>query len=178
MIEDFQAEILRRLLLCDRAITTYDKGKTFEDLICFLFEAIPGITTRRNKKNVFNTEEVDVILTNEFFPGGLPSPAFPPHILIECKNWSVKVDSMNVKWFDDKLESRGLALGILIAAQGITGDPQHLTDAHFIIAKALPKGRRMLVITRKDIENLTNVIDLVRLLKEKLSDLFLNMTCF
>ena len=178
MREDFQAEILRRIQLCDRARTTYDKGKSFEDLICFLFETIPGITTRRNKKNVFNTEEVDVILANEFFPGGLPSPAFPPHILIECKNWSVKVDSMNVKWFDDKLESRELALGILIAAQGITGNSQHLTDAHFIIAKALPKGRRMLAITRKDIENLMNASDLVRLLKEKLSDLFLNMTCF
>ncbi|HVB20651.1 MAG TPA: hypothetical protein VNG51_01720 [Ktedonobacteraceae bacterium] len=178
MIVDFQAEILRRLQLCDRTLTTYEKGKFFEDLICFLFEAIPGITTRRNKKNIFNTEEVDVLLINEFFPGGLPSPAFPPHILAECKNWSVKVDSMNVNWFDDKLESRGLGLGILIAAQGITGDPQHLTDAHFIIAKALPKGRRMLVITRKDIENLMNENDLVRLLKEKLSDLFLNMTCF
>ncbi len=178
MREDLQTEVLRHLRLCDRATSTYNKGKAFEDLICFLFEVIPGITTRRNKKNVFNTEEVDVMLTNEFFPGGLPSPAFPPHILIECKNWSVKVDSMNVSWFIDKLESRGLGLGILFAAQGITGNTQHLTDAHFIIAKALPKGRRMLVITRNDIENLTRATDLVRLLKEKLSDLLLNMTCF
>jgi hypothetical protein len=46
MIEDFQTEILRRLQICDRARITYDKGKSFEDLICFLFEAIPGITTR------------------------------------------------------------------------------------------------------------------------------------
>jgi hypothetical protein len=178
MIEDFQAEIRRQLRLCNSAITNHHKGKAFEDLICFLFETVPGITTRRNKKNVFETEEVDVFLWNEFFPGGLPSPAFPPWILVECKNWSAKVDSMNVQWFDHKLQSRGLSLGILIAAQGIAGDPQRLTDAHLTIAQALPQGRRIIVITQKDIEDLAGVSDLVRLLKEKLSDLFLNMTCF
>src|SRR6266702_2153619 len=99
MIEDFQAEIRRQLQLCDSATTNHHKGKAFDDLICFLFETVPGITTRRNKKNVFETEEVDVFLWNEFFPGGLPSPAFPPWILVECKNWSTKVDSMNINWF-------------------------------------------------------------------------------
>lgn len=177
MIEDFQGEIRRRLLLCDSATTNHHKGKALEDLICFLFEAVPGITTRRNKKNVFETEEVDVFLWNEFLPGGLPSPAFPPWILVECKNWSIKVDSMNVSWFDHKLRTRGLSLGILIAAQGITGDPQKLTDAHLTIIQALPQGRRMIVITRKDIEDLASASELIRLLKEKLSDLFLNMTC-
>jgi hypothetical protein len=54
------------------------------------------------------------------------NPAFPPWILVECKNWSTKVDSMNINWFDHKLQSRGLSLGILIAAQGITGDPRGL----------------------------------------------------
>ena len=178
MIEDFQGEIRRLLRLCDSATTNYRKGQTFENLICFLFEAVPGITTRRNKKNVFETEEVDVFLWNEFFPGGLPSPAFPPWILVECKNWSVKVDSMNVDWFDSKLKRRGLSLGILIAAQGITGNSQSLTDAHYIIAQALPEGRRIIVMTRKDIEDLAGASDLVRVLKEKMSDLLLNMTCF
>ncbi len=178
MIEDFHAEIQRQLQLCDSVVTNHHKGKAFEDLICFLFETVPCITTRRNKKNVFETEEVDVFLWNEFFPGGLPSPAFPPWILVECKNWSTKVDSMNINWFDHKLQSRGLSLGILIAAQGITGDSQRLTDAHLTIAQALPQGRRIIVITLEDIKCLTSISDLVRLLKEKMSDLFLNMTCF
>ncbi len=178
MSKDFQGEILRRLQLCDKATFYYHKGKAFEDLICFLFEAIPGIITRRNKKNVFETEEVDVFLLNEFFPGGLPSPAFPPYILVECKNWSTKVGSAEVSWFDKKLEDRGLFLGVFIATQGVTGDSQRLTDAHFIIATALSKQRRILVLTREDIEGLTRTSDLVRLLKEKLGDLFLNMTSF
>jgi hypothetical protein len=178
MTESLQVEIRRQLQQCDNATTYHHKGKALEDLICFLFETVPGITTRRNKKNVFETEEIDVFLWNEFFPDGLPSPAFKPYILVECKNWSAKVGSNDVSWFDTKLENRGLSMGILIATQGITGDPQRLTDAHFIIAKVLSKQRRILVITREDIENLTCASDLVRLLKEKLSDLFLNMTSF
>ncbi len=178
MIEGFQAEILRQLLQCNNAITKYHKGKALEDLICFLFEAVPGIMTRRNKKNIFETEEVDVFLWNEFFPGGLPSPAFPPHILVECKNWSEKVSSKEVSWFDTKLRDRGLFLGILISMQGITGDPQRLTDAHFIVARALSEQRKIIVITREDIEGLTSASGLVILLKEKLSDLFLTMTSF
>src|SRR5712691_3088596 len=128
MMEGLQAEIQKRLQLCDRATTKYHKGKALEDLICFLFEAVPGILTRRNKKNIFETEEVDVFLWNEFFSGGLPSPAFPPYMLVECKNWSEKVSSNEVSWFDTKLRDRGLFLGILIATCGITGDPQRLTD--------------------------------------------------
>jgi hypothetical protein len=62
--------------------------------------------------------------------------------------------------------------------QGITGQPQRLTDAHFIVAKALSEQRKIIVITREDLEGLTSESDIVRLLKEKLSDLFLTMTSF
>ncbi len=174
----FEADIRRQLQQCDNATTHYHKGKTLEDLICFLFEAIPGITAKRNKKSIFETEEIDIFLWNNFSPGGLPSPAFPSWILIECKNWSQKVSSSEVSWFDTKLRDRGLQLGILIATQGITGDPQRLTDAHFIVAKALSEQRKIIVITRDDIECLASGSDLVGLLIDKLSNLFLNMTCF
>lgn len=178
MRESFEADIQRQLQLCDNATSHYHKGKTLEDLICCLFEAIPGITTKRNKKNIFETEEVDICLYNIFSPGGLPSPAFPPWLLIECKNWSQRVSSSEVNWFDTKLRDRGLSPGILIATQGITGDSQRLTDAHFIVAKALSEQRKIIVITREDIEGLTSGSDLVGLLIDKLSNLFLNMTCF
>ena len=179
MIEGFQAEIRRQLQQCDSTATNYHKGKALEDLICFLFEAVPGITMiRRNKKNIFETEEVDVLLWNDFFPDGLPSPAFPSHILVECKNWSEKVGSIEVNWIDSKLRHKGLSLGILVATHGITGDPQRLTDAHFIVATALFEHRKIVLITREDMEGITSGSDLVRLLKEKVSDLILTQTCF
>jgi hypothetical protein len=103
MRESFQTDIRRHLQQCGNATTYYHKGRALEDLMCCLFEAIPGIRATRNKKNVFETEEVDICLYNVFSPGGLPSPAFPPWILIECKNWSQKVSSSEVSWFDTKL---------------------------------------------------------------------------
>lgn len=124
-------------------------GDLADDLLAQLEAPDKHITATRNKKNVFETEEVDICVYNVFSPGGLPSPAFPPWILIECKNWSHKVSSSEVSWFDTKLRDRGLSLGILIATQGITGDSQRLTDAHFIVAKALSEQRKIIVITRK-----------------------------
>jgi hypothetical protein len=117
---------------------------------------------------------VDVFLWNEFFPGGLPSPAFPPHILAKCKNWTEKVGRIEVSRSDTKVRDRGLFLGILIATHGITGDPQRLADAHFIVAKALSEQRKIIMVTRENVESLTSGSDYVRLL----SDLFLTMTCF
>jgi len=76
------------------------------------------------------------------------------------------------------VRDRGLFLAIFIAMQGITGQPQRLTDAHFIVAKALSEQRKILVITREDLKGLPSESDLVRLLKEKLSDLFLTKTSF
>lgn len=178
MIQTFRAEVQRYLLQCDAASTMPQKGKAFEDLMCYLFETIPGITmARRNRKNVFNTEEIDILLWNEFITNGLPSPAFPPFILVECKNWSEKVGSIEVSWFDSKLRNRGLSFGILVAANGITGEPQHLTDAHSIVSKALFEQRRIIVITRSEIEDLTNSNDLVRLIRDKLCDLILTQSC-
>ena len=45
----------------DNASTTTEQGKALEDLVCYIFQKLPGITvTRRNKKNTFHTEEIDV----------------------------------------------------------------------------------------------------------------------
>src|SRR4051812_4084580 len=109
--------------------TTATKGKALEDLVCYLFDLVPGISiTHRNELNAFDTEEIDVAVWNDGDPSGL---SFLPNIiLIECKNWSARVSSAEVSWFDYKLRSRGLDFGILIAARGITGNVADLTAAH------------------------------------------------
>jgi hypothetical protein len=150
--------------------STSEKGRAFEDLICYVFALIPGVSiTRRNAMNVFNTEEIDVALWNERSASGI---AFAQEIvLIECKNWSSPVGSAEVNWFDSKLRSRGLDFGILVATQGITGDAQDLTAAHSIIAAALRERRRLIVITKAELECLQDTDTLIHLMKEKLCDL-------
>ena len=150
--------------------TKADQGRALEDLICYVFPQVPGISiTRRNEMNAFQTEEIDVALWNDGHAEGL---FFLPNIiLVECKNWSSRVSSVEVSWFDSKLRSRGLSFGILVAANGITGDAAELTAAHSIVAAALRESRRLVVIRSDELLALADSFQLVRLIKEKLCDL-------
>lgn len=151
----------------NNGVTTAVKGKAFEDLICYLFDQIPGVEiTQRNSMNAFNTEELDVAIWNDKKPKGL---YYLPHIvLIECKNWTNPVSSIEVNWFATKLESRGRDFGILVANNGVTGDATDLTAAHNVLARHLERGRQIIVINRAEIQLLTDTKDLVKLIKEKL----------
>ncbi|HED04125.1 MAG TPA: hypothetical protein ENI60_05090, partial [Candidatus Fraserbacteria bacterium] len=157
------------------AATTAAQGRALEDLICYVFTQVPGISiTRRNEMNTFHTEEIDVALWNDGHADGF---FFLPNIiLVECKNWLGKVSSAELSWFDTKLRSRGLNFGVLVAANGITGDKANLSAAHSIVAAALREGRRLVVIKSDELLALTDSPQLVRLVKEKLCDLAVNGT--
>lgn len=151
----------------NNAETSAVKGKAFEDLVCYLFDLVPGVSiTQRNQMNAANTEEIDVAVWNDRKTNGFN---FLPYIvLIECKNWSNAVSSIEVNWFASKLERRGLDFGILIANNGITGDQAEVDRAHSIIATHLERKRKIIVITSAEILALRTTADLVRLIKEKL----------
>jgi len=150
--------------------TTAAQGRALEDMICYVFTQVPGIAiTRRNEMNAFHTEEIDVALWND---GHVDGFFFLPNIiLVECKNWSGRVSSTELSWFDAKLRSRGLSFGVLVAANGITGDTAEITAAHSIVAGALREGRRLVVIKCDELLTLVDSTELVRLVKEKLCDL-------
>jgi len=150
--------------------TTAEKGRALEDLICYVMSQIPGVAiTHRNELNAFETEEIDVAIWNDAAAEGL---FFLPNIiLIECKNWSNRVGSAEVAWFDAKLRNRGLMFGILITTQGITGQAADLTAAHAIVAAALREGRRLVVVTTDELLEIANTENLVHVIKRKLCDL-------
>jgi len=158
------------LLKSDNAQTTAEKGKALEDLACYIFEAVPGISiAKRNTMNAFDTEEIDIALWNEKPRKGF---SFLPHIiLLECKNWNSAVSSAEVSWFADKLESRGQDFGILIAANGITGNTVDINRAHNIVARHLSKGRRIIIVKRSEIESFLTTEMLIKSVKEKLCEL-------
>jgi hypothetical protein len=155
--------------------TTAVRGRALEDLVCYVFGQIPGISiTRRNAMNEFHTEEIDVALWNDAHPDGLH---FLPHIiLIESKNWSARVSSIEVSWFASKLQSRGLDFGILVTTEGVTGDPRERSRALSIIAGALRDRRRLVVITASELLACNHTGELVHLIKEKLCDLAVSGT--
>lgn len=155
----------------DTTATNAARGKAFEELACYLFSQIPGITvTGRNELNTFATEEIDVACHNTQDATGLRS--LNPFLIVECKGWRNAVTSVEVSWFLTKIEHRGLDFGVLIAANGITGIGEHLSRAHFLVGMALAQKKiRMVIITRAEIEALTSGEELAQLIIEKVTRL-------
>lgn len=164
----YDAAVIKEYLsLVDSSSTNAAKGKAFEDLACYLLNAIPGITiTARNETNTFATEEIDVACKNENDPAGLGS--LVDFFLVECKGWSDAVNSEQVSWFLTKIRHRGVRFGVLIAANGITGEPAHLSRANFLVGVEMATfGIKMVIVTRQEIEKLTSGEDFARLILQK-----------
>ncbi len=151
-------------------VTTTERGRALESLLCYAFGCVPGIAiTHRDQLNVFQSEEIDIALWNDKKVGAFDF--LPNLILLESKNWSNAVGSAEVAWFDTKLRNRGLDFGILVALNGITGNGADKTAAHQIIASSLREQRRLVVLTGADITNLRTTAELIKLIKTKLCDL-------
>ena len=74
--------------------------------------------------------------------------------MFECKNWSDPVNSATVDSFVAKVRSSRLELGILVAANGVTGDSVERTAANDVIRRAFDRDNiKILVITRMEIES-------------------------
>lgn len=165
-----QKRIADYFLQANNANTTAGKGRALEDLMCYVFSKVPGVTrVSRNQLNAFQTEEIDIAIWNDQKSNGL---YFLPNILlIECKNWSNAVGSQEVSYFAGRLRQRGCDHGILVAANGVTGNANERSAAHFELATALRDGIRIMVVTRQDLEALICTSELARLLQERLCDL-------
>jgi hypothetical protein len=62
--------------------------------------------------------------------------------------------------------------GILIAANGITGEPEHLSRANFLVGAEMAQfGIKMVIVTRAEIEKLTSGEDLAQLVIQKVCTL-------
>jgi hypothetical protein len=64
-----------------QAETKAERGRALEDLICYVFETVPGIgITERNIIDTFHSEEIDVAFWNDKSKQGFP---FLPQILLD-----------------------------------------------------------------------------------------------
>jgi hypothetical protein len=161
----------------DAATTSFARGKALENLIVYLFGLIPGIIlTAQNKMNAFHAQEIDVAFWNDGHEDGLRW--FDFILLVECKNWRDRVGYSELAVFKDKLSSRGRSMGILVAANGITGDPIERSRAYSVLERALSDHQEILVVTRDEIESLTDTTELVYLLKQKRAQLAVSGTIF
>jgi Restriction endonuclease len=161
------AEVATRLSALDQAASAAHKGTMLEELVERIIASIPGVNfSERRARNYFNSEEIDLCFWNDGEDNGLFD--LPQTLLVECKNWSKPIGSMEVCWFLTKLKRRSLGFGILVAMNGVTGDADDLSEAHEIGAYFLQQGVRLVVLTRTDLEQFTTGRALVKLIQQKL----------
>lgn len=96
------------------------KGRALEDFIAHVFDMIEGLTVIDIRKKLEH-EEIDLIIKNDVnstFWAALGSPM----LFVECKNWTSKVGSAEVREFIGKIRNHKqvVRVGILISLNGFT----------------------------------------------------------
>jgi predicted RecB family endonuclease len=144
LLKEFEA----MLEACLSAKTNDEKKKTLETLGTMLIEMIEGLSVIETNVNT-KTEEIDILVKNESkdpFWQRLPTP-----FLVECKNWSKPVGAAEIRNFDGKMKE--IRFRIMIAINGITGKSER-ENARGVIRDARKEGRIILVLDKKDLEDI------------------------
>ena len=164
------AAVRRTLLGGDADGGPHAKGRALEAAVTQIFGAIPGLgVTQRNVTNAAGSEEIDVVFFNDQLRDGLWF--LEQIVIVECKNWSAHVTADEVSAFKTKLQHRKRKLGILVAANGITGNWRPPSSAYHAVEAALRDGIEILVFTRQEIESFVDTDELVSAIKGKIVDL-------
>jgi Restriction endonuclease len=147
------------------ALTTKARGDALEELVCYFLSEVPGLRLRRNGRDPFHSQEIDITVANAQTSTWMKT--FPTAMLVECKNWDNPVGVTAVSSFIYKLEVKSVALGIIVAANGVTGDPDELTASYQRIAMAQSQGHRVLVLRLDELKSVGTVGELELLLVDK-----------
>jgi branched-chain amino acid aminotransferase len=133
---------------CLSAETNDEKKRTLETLGAMLVEMIEGLKVV-DMNVITKTEEIDILVKNEsrdpFWQ------RFSTPFLVECKNWSKPVGASEIRDFDGK--KKEIHFRIMIAINGITGKNER-EDARGVVRDALKEGRIVIVLDKKDLEDI------------------------
>lgn len=165
--------VMRAFADGDAALTAHARGQALENVLVHLFEKFPGVRLLEKDIRVSHgSEEIDLVFWNDRRPDGL---AFLPHLLLfECKNWTHHVDSASVVFFINKIRTRHLEYGLLIASNGITGDAVDLNAAYQHVHNALIGDNiKILLMDRAELCCLTSTEQLLSMLQQKIARVIL-----
>jgi hypothetical protein len=157
----------------DAALTAHARGQALENLLIHIFVKFPGVRfMEKDVRVVGNSEEIDLVFWNDRHANGLP---FLPNILLfECKNWRERIDSASVVYFTNKVRTRHLEYGFLVASNGVTGNEDDLSSAYQHLHNAvIGDNIKILVIERSELSALISTTHLTRLLQNKIARIIL-----
>ena len=174
MVELSSEKIKYYLNLEQSRYQTTKKGNALEDLIWYMLGKVPGVSPiDRNQLDSVNSEAIDLAFQNEKSLDGLSF--IDEIIIVECKNWSRPISGMQLYWFLRKLRNRNLKYGVFVARNGIAGNNCNTVGARSVLAEALREGRHIIIITKKELEKITNTDQIVKLFREKCHNLVISV---
>jgi hypothetical protein len=162
-------EVRRLLQEAESGANADERGKRYEALLSYVFEAVPGTLAVPDTRNYFGGEQVDLAISNGGGFVGLPN-----EFLVECKNYKQPVDSKAVGYFLFICLTRSSRLAVIAAANGLTGDPSDSSYAYSLALKASGLGCRLVVMTTADLLSLTSAEDLTDMLRHRWLEAFAN----
>src|SRR5262249_2591072 len=115
-----QCKIL--LTACDQAATANAKGIALEDLMDAMFGSEDGLAVAGRRVST-DDEEMDLVLMNNVnrpFWLALNSPL----LFVECRNWTKRVATKDVRDFEIKLQNHGVLVkvGVFVSINGFTSE--------------------------------------------------------
>jgi Holliday junction resolvase-like predicted endonuclease len=140
------------------------KGRLFEDLSERLLISPYLKFLYRDRR--YSTGEIDLVFEVVRLEGTI-FHNFSDMIIVECKNWNVKVGSPEIKLFSKKMDDVKTNIGLFLSKKGITGK-DNINDAKGTIKDEWKVDEKIIiVICCKDIINIiSNNINLYKFLKE------------
>lgn len=160
----------------DATTVTDEIGAALEDVVGWTLCTLPGVRVlKRDFVDRAGATEIDLFVFNNRRVS--PIDFLPEHLLVECKNWQARVDSATVRDFVGKLIALHLKVGILVAANGITGDQRDQTAANDVIRQNFDlHDIKVIVLKRSDIESFRSREDVVIFLQERYGEACLRST--
>lgn len=161
---------LAKQLLAVLSAERIGKGRALEELMADMFTRVDGLEIlKRNAR--LKAEELDLVVKNNLTTGFWRIAGSP--LIVECKNWSAKVGAREISVLVDKLQSLSpdARVGILVAVNGITGDSYR--DAMLKVREARQRGQYILVLERKDLEEIATGAQLSKVIERKYDETLL-----
>jgi hypothetical protein len=178
MVAIIQQNIVDQLAAGD-AGNSDAKGAALENVVEQTMCLIDGVgLIDRNVEDRPGSLEIDLVLYNHQTKGtGLPF--LPPVFIVECKNWAAAVDTATLRAFTSKVHRMKLKFGLLVAANGITGNADEVTAAHAHLRDTFNRDDEIiLVITRAELCAVASTEELGALLRKKYGRFIMGMASF
>ena len=139
-------------------------GKALESIAEYLFMNIPGATTLKRAKTPSTDYDLLCVFEGNYhdFRRELGN-----YIICECKNWKKPADFTTVAKFMRLLDSTKCQTGVLFSKNGLSGAGRNRYGEREIIKYFQDRGKVIIVVSEKDLNNINKGSSFITLLKNK-----------